>query len=421
MPSNELKISIDGLEIGMFVSRLDKPWIDTPFSLEGLPIRCAEDIKVLRRYTSYVFVNTEEGPTPDPKYWVTFDPSELAYEGGKKPPVEADPEPRKNEYTRLKRVFYEIETSFEEEINTARIIKSQIKQDFKNILEHISENQTLDVEQLKKSISAAVSSILRNPSAFSLLTQLEKSDEYSYSHALSTSIWCAQFGRHLGLERKDIEQLALGGMLLDVGKVKLPQALLHKKEAITAAESELIRQHVDHSVRMLAKSGSVSQKLLRMVATHHERYNGSGYPEGLKGKKIPIFGRIAGIVDSFDAMTTTRPYSAHTYSPNDAINELYQLRDSSFQAELVEQFIQTVGLYPTGSLVELNSGAVAVVIEVNDLKRLFPTVMMLLDKDKQPLEEFVTIDLSTDNKAGLLVEKALPQGAFGIKLEELFL
>ena len=210
-------------------------------------------------------------------------------------------------------------------------------------------------------------------------------------------------------------------MLLDIGKVKLPVELLHKQEALSPEEHELIQQHVDHSVRILANTKSVPHKVLRMIATHHERADGSGYPSSLRNKDIPIFGRIAGIVDSYDAMTTIRPYASNTYSPNDAINELYHLRDKTFQAELVEQFIQTVGLYPTGSLVELNSGAVGVVLEVNDLKRLYPTVMIILDKDKQPLDEFETMDLSSENQAGLQVEKALPHGSFGIQLDQLFL
>jgi HD-GYP domain-containing protein (c-di-GMP phosphodiesterase class II) len=249
---------------------------------------------------------------------------------------------------------------------------------------------------------------------------LEKSNEYAYSHALSTSIWCGHFGRHLGFEVNEIEELALGGMLLDLGKIKLPPALLNKVEKITVPEASIIRKHVDYSLRILAKSKNISPNVMRMVATHHERANGKGYPQGIENKDIPIYGRIAGIVDSYDAMTTPRPYSKKTMSPNEAINELYKLRDTSFQSELVEQFIQTVGLYPTGSLVELNSGAVAIVLEVNDLKRLYPTVMIVLDRMHEPVEDFETINLA-ESESGLIVNKALPTGAFGINIEELFI
>ena len=421
MERKEVKTSIDGLEIGMFVSRLEKPWIETPFSLEGMLIHSQDDIDKLRKYSSFVYVDTEAGPTPDPKYWVSVPKQKLTLDGEEPDPVVPFKKKTKSDYAKLKRAFYEIETSFEEELETAKEIKARLERDLKKVLFDLSAGDELDIDLLKQGIEASVGSIIRNPSAFSLLVQLEKSDEYSYSHALSTSIWCAQFGRHLGLDRKDIENLALGGMLLDIGKIKLSSELLHKPDKITRSELEEIRLHVDHSIRLLSKTKSVPMKVMRMIATHHERADGSGYPEGLADKQIPIFGRIAGIVDSYDAMTTIRPHYKEVMSPNDAINELYNLRGKIFQAELVEQFIQTVGLYPTGSLVELNSGAVAVVLEVNDLKRLYPTVMMILDTEKQPLQEFETVDLSSMMSSGVKVHKALPYGAFGIQLDELFL
>lgn len=414
----EVKTTVDALEVGMFVSRLDKPWIDTPFALEGVRITSKNDIEILRKYTSFVFVDTEEGPTPDPKHWIEISPAEMRIEGEA---VEIKfPEKKDAEYRKLRKTFYEIESSLDEELIHAKEIRLRIERDFKKILLDMQNERHLDISELKDGIRAAVGSIIRNPAAFALVAQLEKSNEYAYSHALSTSIWCAHFGRHLGFERKEIEELALGGMLLDLGKIRLPPELLNKTATITAAEAQLIRRHVDFSIRLLTRTKGISANIMRMVATHHERFSGKGYPQGLSNRDIPIYGRIAGIVDSYDAMTTPRPYSKRTQSPNEAINELYMLRDKSFQAELVEQFIQTVGLYPTGSLVELNSGAVGVVLEVNDLKRLYPTVMLVLDKDKQPLDQFETIDLS-DNTAGLRVSRALPTGAFGINIEEMFI
>jgi HD-GYP domain-containing protein (c-di-GMP phosphodiesterase class II) len=416
----EVKTTIDALEVGMFVSRLDRPWIDTPFALEGLRINSKEDIEGLRKYTSFVFVNTEEGPTPDPEHWISVSAEELRILDENEVEIAFKESKEENEYQKLRKAFYEIEADFEEELEKAKGIKARIEKDFKKILADMSKGQELNVATLKDGIHAAVGSIIRNPSAFALLIQLEKSNEYAYSHALSCSIWCAHFGRHLGFEIKEIEELALGGMLLDLGKIKLPPELLNKREKITVPEASIIKRHVDYSVRILTKSTGISTNVMRMVATHHERANGKGYPQGIENKDIPIYGRIAGIVDSYDAMTTPRPYSKKTMSPNEAINELYKLRDSSFQSELIEQFIQTVGLYPTGSLVELNSGAVAIVLEVNDLKRLYPTVMMVLDKDKEPIESFETINLA-DNQTGLMVKKALPSGSFGINIEELFI
>lgn len=421
MSDNELKTSIDGLAVGMYVTRLDCPWLETPFPLQGVRVESEKDIEMLRRYTSYVYVDTLKGPSPSHEFWVTGGDKQLRLQDREPPPIEVFKNRSDNEYTKLKKCFYEIKSSFEQEFKYARDIQEKINSNLKKILHDLQKGKSLDIELVKQGVEATVASIIRNPSAFALLVQIEKSDEYIYSHALGTSVWCAQFGRHLGLDRNDINDLALGGMLLDIGKVKLPKALLNKKDALSPEECKLIQTHVDHSIKILAKSKSIPASVLRMVATHHERANGSGYPQGLENDLIPIYGRIAGIVDSYDAMTTRKPHNALVYSPHEAIHELYHCRNTIFQEELIEQFIQTVGLYPTGSLVECNSGEVGIVVEVNDLKRLFPTVMMILDKDKLPKEEFTKINLSKQKSSSLKIVKGLPYGAYGIKMEQLFL
>ncbi len=421
MTDNELKTSIDGLKVGMYVTRLERPWLETPFPLQGLQIRTEKDIEMLRRYSSYVYIDTDKGPSPSHEFWITDEQDPLQLQNKEPPPIEAFRNRSENEYTKLKKCFYEIKASFEQEFRNAREIQEKINLNLNKILHDLQKGKSLDIELLKQGVEATVGSIIRNPAAFALLVQLEKSDQYTYSHALGTSVWCAQFGRHLGLERNDINNLALGGMLLDIGKVKLSNDLWHKKDALSPEECKLIQRHVDYSVKILAKSKSAPSSVLRMVATHHERADGSGYPEGLKNNAIPIYGRIAGIVDSYDAMTTRKPYSEVVFTPHEAIHELYNCRNTIFQPELVEQFIQTVGLYPTGSLVECNSGEVGIVLEVNDLKRLFPTVMLILDKDKLPMQEFKKINLSKQKSSHLKVVKGLPYGSYGIKMDQLFL
>jgi HD-GYP domain-containing protein (c-di-GMP phosphodiesterase class II) len=186
----------------------------------------------------------------------------------------------------------------------------------------------------------------------------------------------------------------------------------------------LVRLHVQHSLDIVENTPDLPPGIVEMVATHHERHDGSGYPWGLKGGDIPIFGRILGLVDSYDAMTCVRPY-ASSRSPHQAVAELYKQRGVLFQSELVEQFIQSCGIYPTGSLVELSSGQVGVVTEVHSLKRLRPRVMLLLDEDKAPMARFREIDLGEtvldDRGAPLSVKCGLPPGAFGIEPSELFL
>jgi HD-GYP domain-containing protein (c-di-GMP phosphodiesterase class II) len=173
---------------------------------------------------------------------------------------------------------------------------------------------------------------------------------------------------------------------------------------------------VDASVRILAQDRKISRSVMRIVATHHERWDGSGYPQGLARDQIPVLGRIAGLIDSFDAMTNPRPFQA-ALSPHQAIGQLYECRGTLFQAELVEQLIQACGIFPTGSLVELSTDEVAVVVGMNGARRLRPKLIMLLDAEKKPVPGFKTIDLATEHPE-ITVRKGLPPDAYGIEMDD---
>ena len=165
--------------------------------------------------------------------------------------------------------------------------------------------------------------------------------------------------------------------------------------------------------------------VLEMVAHHHERYNGTGYPAGLSGNDIPVFGRIAGIVDTYDAMITSRPY-AEQMSNYDALRQLRVLADVEFQAEIVDQFTRAVGVFPTGTLVELNTGEVAVVIKQNPIRRLRPEIMLITSAAKEMLDDFRIIDLDKEKVAAsdrdsLWIETGLAPGSYGIDPTEFYL
>ncbi len=414
----------------MYVARLDRPWLKTSFALQGLAIRSKDDIERLRKLCNYVYVDTEQGDSPDPRFWIVREGTKTY---GAPPRPEVSPVKTVNGktgdvFTRLRTRIYKDVKPIKEEMQAAQDAHERLQEDLSRAMDGLRNSRELDIDALNKSISVVVNSIIRAPGAMMLVIKLKQFDDTTYSRALGTSVWCATFGRHLGLEKSSIEQLALGGLLLDVGKSDVPVELLRKPGKLSEEEFAILRKHVDQGVRQLSRA-SASEKagrrlpmeVLQMVATHHERANGNGYPQGLKNTEIPMFGRIAGIVDSFDAMTNPRHYTDEDpLSPHEAISELYNLRGTLFQEELVEQFIQTVGLYPTGSLVELSTGEVGAVIAINGLRRLRPTVMLLLDSNKEPLEQFRMVDLS-DADDSLTVKGALPYGAYGIDMKEVFL
>lgn len=402
----EVKISVNALAVGMFVCRLDRPWLDTPLPFQGFKIQNAKDIERVKRYCEHVYVDVEKGTAPNTEQRLAGTPIQTRDEG-------------ENEYVRLRKLVYERAHQFEAELSEAEQVHDELSVSICQVMDDLSFGNRLELSDIRTGVKAMLDSVLRNPSAFLWVNRLKKADSYTYSHLIGTSIWCAVFGRHLGLERDQLEELALGGLLIDVGKAKLPVELLKKTERLTEEEFELIKRHVDYGVRILAEAGNISHTVMRMVATHHERWNGRGYPLGLKGNRIPVFGRIAGLIDSFEAMTAPRPFS-RGISPHAAISEFYEHRGTVFEPALVEQFIRACGIYPTGSLVELNTGEVAIVVGLESAMRLRPKVMVVLGKDKRPYSEVRAVDLSLVGSE-LSIRHGLAPGAYGLDIEEIHL
>ena len=184
----------------------------------------------------------------------------------------------------------------------------------------------------------------------------------------------------------------MGGILLDVGKTKIPDSIINKEGSLTQEESAVMDMHVDYGVELAQDIPGINDDILKMIECHHERHDGSGYPKGLEGADIPVYGRIAGVVDCYDAMISNRPHRP-ARSSYDAVRELNLMVGTKFQRQLIEQFVQALGMFPTGSLVELNTGEVAIVIEQNRVRRLRPKVMLLLDRDKQFFRSSKMLDL----------------------------
>lgn len=409
----EVRISVRGLELGMFVCRLDRPWLESDFPLQGFNVASDEQLRMLRRVCSHVYVDIARGRSPDPRY-VELEES-----------VEVRAARERAEFERLRKTTWAVETELREELPRAEAAMDVLGQGIEGILDDLRHGRGLDLQKLRQGVDDMVSSITRNPAAFGWLREIKRKDSFTYHHALACSVWAASFGRHLGLELNELRDLALGGLLFDVGKTLLPERLLQMDEdALSGHEREQLQGHVREGLAILKNTPGITPSVLEMVATHHERHDGSGYPGGLKGTAIPMGGRILGIVDTYDTLTAPRR-DAPGQSPHQAVGALYQARGTLFQPELVEQFIQTCGIYPTGSLVELSDGQVGVVTAVHSLKRLRPNIMLLLDEQHLPLPQFRTIDLGEIREDAhgrpLTIKGGLAPGAFGIDLAELFL
>ena len=422
--TQEFKISVQGLRVGMYVSRLDRPWLTTRFALEGFLVDSEDEVREIQRLCQFVYVDASRGASPDPLY-MQLEPM-AAPRRPESLQLQGQPRESKLEYESLRKKLWKNTTSFKDELPHAKVVESKIKDNISEVMHDLQEGKNLQLDKLRDGVNAMVESITRNPSAFNWLKEIKRKDNYAYHHALACSVWAASFGRHLGLDRDEISELTLAGLLFDVGKTRVDSQIMVSRKPYDDHDHQTMRKHVQYGLDILseAEGVGVSDRILHAVATHHERHDGSGYPVGLTNGSIPMYGRILGLIDSYDAMTSIRPHM-NSRSTHQAVMQLYEARDILFQAELVEQFIQTSGIYPTGSLVELTDGRVGVVTAVHSLKRLRPTVMLLLDREKRPLSEFRLLDLgATEDEFDselLGIKSGLPQGAYGIDPTELFI
>lgn len=419
--NQQIKVNSSDLKTGMYVARLDRPWTETTFLFQGFFIRTADELDELQRQCEYVYIDPDRDDQPG----VTDSRTGLAREDRTITQVthlyHATPHAGA---ARSNRTVYTNTQPLEKELPAAKIAFDVANRAMHELVTKLETDGRLDVQLAIDTVEPMVESVLRNPDAMIWLSRMKKHNAYIYHHSVGSAIWGIAFARHLGLEKTALREIGLGCMLFDVGKIKLPHALLTKPSKLTDNEWHVVRNHVDYGLSLLEGAHEVSARTRDLIRSHHERFDGSGYPDRLKGSDIPTSAKIAGMVDSYDAITTPRPYS-QLRSPYEAVREIYTWRGTLFQPEVVEQFMQVVGVFPTGSLVELNNGAVAVVIAQNETRRLKPRIMLILDENKQRLPSFSMLDLMYESHLQgtdkLWIEKGLEPGAYGIDPQELYL
>ncbi len=312
---------------------------------------------------------------------------------------------------------------FAAELPRARSALARGEEVLTAVASDIRNGKDVPIEAIEEAVDQMVESMVDNPDALLWVAQMREEHQQTYQHGVRVALYLMTLGRQLGFPRDLLGRLGMIGMLADVGKTKLPRALLEKPGMLNPAEYSIVKEHVRLGLEALSQGQSMPAEVELGIAQHHERLDGSGYPKGLKGDEISIYGRMSGIADSFAALCTPRAY-ANPLAPQDALMNLYQWADTSFHGPLVEQFVQAIGVFPVGSLVELSSGEIAVVVAHNRVRRLEPRVLLLTWPDKRPLPAPIEVDLlhqarDATTKA-LRVVRGLPSGAYGLKLRDYY-
>jgi putative nucleotidyltransferase with HDIG domain len=361
------RIATEQLRVGMFIHHLECGWMDHPFLVNQFKLTQQDEIdKILQHGIRKVLIDTERGldlqdDAPMPAVPRDMD-LDLELDLAPLPVADETPPPHR---------------SLNDEMHVAKQVLAEASALMNNVLSDVRLGRMVELDRIDPVVERMIQSVLRNAGALSCLGRVKQKDHYTYEHSVNVSVLLINFCHHLGLNRRTTRDAAIGGLLHDVGKVHTPDEILNKPGALTDAEFAIIREHVGHGVDTVSAIAGISDVSLAIVAQHHEHINGKGYPAGLQGEQISQLGQMAAIVDVYEALTSTRPYRS-AMEPSQALQRIFSW-NQQFNNELVQRFIQCVGIYPVGTLVRLESGMVAIVVEANPANLLRPTVRVVLD------------------------------------------
>lgn len=446
MTNNEtkLKISVSDLQTEMYVCELDRSWLETPYVLQGILIRSRDDIDELAHHCAYVYVDIEKSNSSViQKHMATLQKTpktngEAQNSQNNQRSTEVPKTPFRNTahplldstYSEAQRTPFHGEKTYtdthtvEEELPAAKQASCLATNLMEEINTNLERNGELNIGAAHDTVNALRESVIRNPDAMLLLSRLKTTGRILYDNAVNASVHLLAFGRHLGLPREELSKLGLGGLLMDIGKMRLPPELITKNNSLNAADRNLMKQHVAYGEEIIAQSNDIPQEVLEIVAQHHEREGGNGYPRSLNANQLHAYARMAAIVDCYEEFIGVKP-DFPPVSAFQAFVELKELSRSGLNAMLVEQFAHCIGMFPVGSLVELNTGEVAIVLSHGRTKRFLPNVMIILDAKKQPYDVPLTLNLRSAGPAPSGIQYAithdLPQNAYGIDAKQYYL
>ncbi|MGE6266156.1 HD-GYP domain-containing protein [Aeromonas media] len=281
-------------------------------------------------------------------------------------------------------------------------------------IRHLKAGEPIDITPLAAVAEEMVDTMFTHGDAMLCLARIRAKDAYLMEHSMNVAILLANFGRYLGLERNVLKELTLGGLLHDVGKIMTPDEVLNKPGKLTDEEFGVMRQHVVHSYDILSNTAGITPTMLEVAANHHERLDGTGYPQRLKGDQLSLYTRMSGIVDVYDAVTADRVYK-QGMQPTQAFRILLKGINQHFDAELVTKFIKCMGVYPVGTLVQLSNQRLAVVMQRNEQQPLKPVVKVIYHATQRHYLEVQWLDLAR-NGGQESIESTVDPKEFGINL-----
>ena len=411
--SNKVKVFAEDLQLGMYVSELDRPWVDTPFLFQGFPVLEHAEIEQLRQCCEFVYVDKEQS-RPDAVKLLSIIPRTAPSKKSAKKPIS---QPRRpvppSSFS---------EKEFRRALQRSYPVYNDARGWVDIMLEDSRLGVSIDTAKARNLVAKLADEVIKNPDALIWLTHMKSRDEYTATHCLNVCILALTFGRSLGLDNKRLNILGLGALLHDIGKMQIPEEILNKPGRLTKEEFALMQTHPGQGYQLLKKQRGLPPLCLDIVLHHHERLGGSGYPDGLVDDQIGLLTRIAAIVDVYDAVTSDRCYH-DGIPPALALKNLFTWAPKNFDIGLIEQLIKCVGIYPVGSVVLLSTNEIGIVIATEAYHRLKPVVMLVKKASGEAYSTRHLINLSSPswgkNGAPVSIIKVLEPHALGVDLKDL--
>lgn len=396
------KVFADDLQLGMFVSGIDRPWRETPFPIQGFHIENREQLEKLQHLCKWVYVDVRRSraglkiAAPQPEFSFVSEFFEEQQRKNGREVLNLRIRTMQNDYP------YKSVTSLNAELRQARKVHRRIRDRIQQVLGNLSQSGDISVDQLRTVSSELVNSVIRNPDAFAYLSRIEAHSQDVLNYSIRMASWAVLCGRHLDITREALSDLALAALLAKIGYTTIPPEILSIKGTPTPHVQEMLKWSLVRGVQLLKASDDFNSRIVKLVSHHLERYDGSGFPRGVSGRHIPFLAQIIGLADYYENLVSY-DFRDRPLSSAEAVRELFRLRNQIFDGFLVEEFIQSIGLYPTGSVVTLNDDRLAIVIAQNRA-RLKPRVLILED-DRKPWQLFKrrTLDLSDPDCSDFIV------------------
>lgn len=373
------QISADQLQPGMYIHDLNCGWLDHPFMSNAFFVRDqATCDKIVNLGIRELYIDTLKGAD--------------VFAARPQAEVNADLERRLQEIAQ-KQAEKPIAVELKDEAARARRLHGEANKLARLVLDDVRLGQPIRMERVEPLVEGMVESVFRHQDALLPLARLKNLDDYNFEHSVGVAALLIAFGRAMKQPKEVIRELALGGLLHDIGKAHVPESILNKPAKLTDDEFARMQSHVNESLRLIDGVPGIGKIARQVVAEHHERIDGSGYPNRLQGKQISLYGQMAAIVDVYDAITSDKVYN-RGMPPTQAMKKLLEWSKHHFDPQLVQTFIRAVGIYPTGALVRLESNRMGVVVEQNEGKLLEPVVRVFYHAGQQHYVPPEIVDLA---------------------------